>query len=593
MIKDSNKYYIRVLLCLILVQCIYAAVIFATQKQGFHSDELWNYGFANSSSGTHVFKEDVGNIPKNADSWQSVQLLRDYITVDKSEIFAYVPIYWNAEHDYNPPLGYMLLHFICSFFPGSWSKWYNFMLNIICFVISQIYLYKLVSGINKSPEVGIYACLFYGFTMAAVNVNIFLRIYAPAVMFGVMLMYYAAELYNKRGERQTQWKLLLKLFIVNFAGCFTLHLFLPFAFIITAMYCLYYLFTKRFGYMVKYGLVMSASVALSFAAFPATVKHVFGDNDVYSTMSYMTKRFPPLMQYKMYWSYITNDLFGVHFSMWKTMTVTYIGVALLLAALILIPVCFLLRNEDKFKNFVKKTTAGTWEFLKKIKNFQYTLAVLVATVIFVIIIAARSTSVYGMGRYSTRYIFMLYPLLAAFAASIAGFILGWIFKKGLTRNIISAVLCIVFAVMSMAMSPKDYYFRHDEDGKTFDQLEENANCIIVMEEQWVLTCLTCELFNTNNYFLTDYDSAFKVDYNSDKIKTDDPLYLLLDDAYMDDNFRKFNILGAEVYDDRKYTIEYKSSDYLEYFKNLDISTKLEYVGMDAVFGREFKIYRLN
>ena len=141
MLNNKINKRMLILATVIFVQCIYITLMFGINKQGFHSDELWNYGFANSTAGTHIFKEDIGDVLKNTDSWQSSQLLRDYITVDKSEIFNYSAIYYNATQDYNPPLGYMMLHFICAMFPGKWSKWYCFELNIICFVIMQIYIY--------------------------------------------------------------------------------------------------------------------------------------------------------------------------------------------------------------------------------------------------------------------------------------------------------------------------------------------------------------------------------------------------------------------------------------------------------------------
>ena len=590
---NTKKKYTIILLCIIAVQCIYMSVLFATQKQGFHSDELWNYGFANSSDCTHIYKENIGNELRNTDSWQSAQLLRDYITVDKSEIFAYDSIYWNAERDYNPPLGYMMLHFICSFFPGKWSKWYCFVLNILCFLVTQIYLYRTVTEINNEKEAGIFACLFYGFTMGAVNINIFLRIYAPGVMFGMMLLYYAARLYNKRNDKTEHRRILIKMFAVNFLGCMTLHLFLPFAFIITLMYCLYYLFTKRFKFMVRYGATMAASVALSFAVFPATVKHVFGDDDIYSSMSYMTKMFPEKFQYKMYWEYLTNDLFGVHFSMWETMTMTYVSVAILILVLISVPVCFLLRNQEKFKGIVKETANKFKTFLHKINNFNYTLVVLLATTIFVVFVASRTTSTYAMGRYCTRYIFILYPLLAAFVVSVVSFVLSWIIRKKYVRYVISIIMCIVFSVLSMCMAPKDYYFHHKEEGTTLKDIEADSNCIIVTNEPWLLTCFTCEIFDAGNYFLADYESALKDEYNSDKINTDAPLYLILDVSSMDGNNKILSILGVNVIDDRNYTKEYYSDDYMNYFKNIDIATKADYVGVDEIFGRPFKIYRLN
>lgn len=587
-VKADKKYYAALFL-VILIQCIYITVIFATQKQGYHSDELWNYGFANSTDGAHIYKEDVGLTSKNVNEWVSSETLKDYISVGTDEIFSYATVYHNAEHDYNPPLGYMLLHFLCSFFPGTWSKWYCFILNIICFIITQIYLSALVSGITGRKEAGILASLFYGFTMGSVNISIFLRIYAPAVMFGVMLIYYAGEFYNKRKEQKRNAALLIKMFIVTLAGCLTVHLFLPFAFIITAMYCLYYLFTKRFKYMLKYGFTMAASVAASFAIFPLTVYNVFLGSDTYS---YMTKRFNPKMQFKIYMSYITNDLFGIHTSRWETMTMTYIAYALLIIIFFAVPVCFLLRNNERFRESVRRFRDSVIIFAKKIKNFPYTLLVLVVTIAFMIVIASYRTSVYAMGRYCTRYLFMIYPLLAAVAVVIVYTLLYWIFKNIKIRNIIGVVLCLFVAGLSMILGNKSYYFRHYENGQTLDMLESNANCIVVLEDTWVMTALTCELYNTQNYFLTSYVGAMKADYNG-VTASSDPLYLILDVSDMDGNGRLLDILGATVVDDREYTREFFSSDYEEFFKGLDISTKCEHTGTDAAFGRQLEIYRLN
>ena len=62
---------------------------------------------------------------------------------------------------------------------------------------------------------------------------------------------------------------------------------------------------------------------------------------------------------------------------------------------------------------------------------------------------------------------------------------------------------------------------------------------------------------------------------------------------MDGNDRMINLFGTTVFDDRKYTKDYKSSDYEGFFSNIDGADKAEYVGCDSVFGRDVKIYRLN
>ena len=70
--KNMKKRYI-LLVILLLVQTGLLFVIFTKFKQGFHSDEVYNYGFANSVD----FKDpDVGEGVMN--SWQDGQRFRDY-----------------------------------------------------------------------------------------------------------------------------------------------------------------------------------------------------------------------------------------------------------------------------------------------------------------------------------------------------------------------------------------------------------------------------------------------------------------------------------------------------------------------------------
>lgn len=588
MMNKINKNYLM-LVVIILIQVIYIACVFNVEKQGYHSDELWNYGFANSTEGKHVCSTDVGRELKNCDEWVSTDVLRRYITVDKNEIFNYAAVYKNAANDYNPPLGYMLLHFVCSFFLGKWSKWYCFGLNLACFIIMQIYIYKLARSVTKNENAGLLSVFFFGFTAGACNIVVFLRIYAVAVMFGVMLLYYMHQLYEENNSGQ--WKLYLKIFLINILGCFTLNLFLPFAFIITVMYCLYYLISKKIKKFFAFGFMMLSSVTISFAVFPSRISQIIGDSN---QLTYRAKSLSTVWQNKIYWAYLTNDLFGVHNSIWKTMFWTYVLYGILIAAFFIIPICFLVRKEEKYKQVKKKIKNVFINLKNNIKHIQYTYIVMICTVAFVVLIAAARTSTYAMGDCTTRYIFMIYPVMAVFATTLSWKILSVIVKKAKIYNVICVILCVVFSVLSIILSSHPYFFKHYEEGKTLTQLENNANCIIVTEETWLMTCYTCEIYNTQNYYVTNYDKALQSDFKSDKINENDPLYLILDMTYLDGNSSIENIIGRDnVIDEREKEEKHTSSELIEYFKKLNITASVEKVGADAVFGRNVNIYKLN
>lgn len=588
MMNKINKNYLM-LVVIILIQVIYIACVFNVEKQGYHSDELWNYGFANSTEGKHVYSTDVGREPKNCDEWVSTDVLRRYITVDKDEIFNYAAVYKNAANDYNPPLGYMLLHFVCSFFLGKWSKWYCFGLNLACFIIMQIYIYKLARSVTKNENAGLLSVFFFGFTAGACNIVVFLRIYAVAVMFGVMLLYYMHQLYEENNSGQ--WKLYLKIFLINILGCFTLNLFLPFAFIITVMYCLYYLISKKIKKIFTFGFMMLSSVAISFTVFPSRISQIIGDSN---QLTYRAKSLSTVWQNKIYWAYLTNDLFGVHNSIWKTMFWTYVLYGILIAAFFIIPICFLVRKEEKYKQAKKKIKNAFINLKNNIKHIQYTYIVMICTVAFVVLIAAARTSTYAMGDCTTRYIFMIYPVMAVFATTLSWKILSVIVKKAKIYNVICVILCVVFSVLSIILSRHPYFFKHYEEGKTLTQLENNANCIIVTEETWLMTCYTCEIYNTQNYYVTNYDKALQSDFKSDKINENDPLYFILDMTYLDGNSSIGNLLGIDsVVDERNKEEEHTEKEFLEYFNKLEITNQIQKVGVDATFGRPVNIYRLN
>jgi hypothetical protein len=602
-----DKKYI-LLAVVILVQIVYLSCMFGLNKQGFHSDELWNYGFANSTDRTHVFQMDKLNLPENVNSWQSAELLKNYITVAKDGIFNYAAIYRNAGYDYNPPFGYMLLHFVCSFFPGTWSKWYCFVVNMAAFALTQVYLYKLVQSITGDAVIGMAACLFYGFTVGALDIAVFLRIYAPAVAFAVMLAYYAHEFFLHKDEKEKHGKILLKIFIASLLGCYTLNLFLVLAFCITAVYCVYYLFSRRIKALLKYGFTMLGSVAASALIFPVNIQKALfflglltytdanGEQVSYGD-SFANSMYPAAFQFKVYWAYLTNDLFGVHTSPWATMTTTYIGYGLLVLVFILVPVCFVFRNEEWLHALWHKLKKLAGDMWRALGHSWFTLVALFGAMLGLIFVNANRTTIYGMGRVSNRYIFLLYPLMAAFAAALAGCLVKCLavglFRRKWLHVGLCVVVAVVFAVFSNLMSPKPYYYTHEETGVTLHDLEEDSNSIIVLSNYWLMTCLTCEMYDTGSYYLTDYDNALTQDCSSTEVDLSAPLYLIVDTSGMDrDNAENF--FGATIqWGDEIGEVTINKQDYLDYYAGQGYSTKCELVGTDAIYGRPLEIYRLN
>ena len=84
MIKKRN--IVIVLTAIILLQLGFITYMFAFQKEGFHSDDNWSYGFANADEGGWIYHDDSGK-SRNFNKWTDGKVLWDYITVQKGKQF--------------------------------------------------------------------------------------------------------------------------------------------------------------------------------------------------------------------------------------------------------------------------------------------------------------------------------------------------------------------------------------------------------------------------------------------------------------------------------------------------------------------------
>ena len=76
------KYVVlAVVITLSLTQII---IYFAFFKQGYHSDEIWSYGYANSFYQKDIHIDEDGNLT-HMNEWTDTQVLKDYIEVNKGD----------------------------------------------------------------------------------------------------------------------------------------------------------------------------------------------------------------------------------------------------------------------------------------------------------------------------------------------------------------------------------------------------------------------------------------------------------------------------------------------------------------------------
>ncbi|NLM16869.1 MAG: hypothetical protein GX221_04060 [Candidatus Riflebacteria bacterium] len=114
-------------------------------KASYTPDEILSYGLSNSTKSLFLYPHPWKRNQKstNFNDWIPGRTIEEYVTVQENERFSYKNTWQNQEQDTHPPLYYLILHTICSFFPETFSKWQGFSINILCFVLTQILLFTI------------------------------------------------------------------------------------------------------------------------------------------------------------------------------------------------------------------------------------------------------------------------------------------------------------------------------------------------------------------------------------------------------------------------------------------------------------------
>ena len=113
-----NRRWAAALFVLIFILASVNFVFWAEQREGYHCDELWSHGLANSTFHYEVFDES------GAIKWNTAADYDAYMTVAKDGRFDYLGVYYNQMTDVHPPLFYAIMHTAASFFPGSASIYF-------------------------------------------------------------------------------------------------------------------------------------------------------------------------------------------------------------------------------------------------------------------------------------------------------------------------------------------------------------------------------------------------------------------------------------------------------------------------------------
>ena len=262
-LKENKKWFC--LMTIIMMLQFVVASYFCIQKQGFHYDEYYSYYSSNVT---------YGLVPTDRE-WKDVDEIRSEFLVREGEQFRYGLVKTMQSFDVHPPLYYMVLHTICSLFPGMFSKWFGLGLNLCLFAVCFWMLAKISWHIFKGNKyMTLLTCLLFGFQTGVLSGITFIRMYMMLTMWCLAVTIWHIPTW-KEGMKLTV-KNSVCLFVLVTLGFLTHYYFAVFLFFLAAYTCLYHwLGRKNLKGSILYGCVVCAGMAMAVILYPSCLSHIF------------------------------------------------------------------------------------------------------------------------------------------------------------------------------------------------------------------------------------------------------------------------------------------------------------------------------
>ncbi len=276
----SNRTRIMIgvlLICLLSVNLLY----WGSRKEGFFCDELYSYHFTSQLNNPYLVADREDGTWLN--QWHSSEYFQDYLTLTGEEAFGFSGVWRTITADVHPPVFYLLLNFSSSVFsivfPGIFTKWSGIFVNILFFLLTIMFLWKLSKELMKSEFWSAVVCVLYGLSAGAVSTVVFVRMYMAFTCFAVLFTYVNAllwkEVWTKNQNGKVKGWIYPLLSLTAFMGIMTQYYFLVYAFFICAVIWCYSLWKRNYSFAVKYAVAMGAGIAAVLLIWPDILNDIF------------------------------------------------------------------------------------------------------------------------------------------------------------------------------------------------------------------------------------------------------------------------------------------------------------------------------
>ncbi len=579
--------WLVVILCFALFRLLYLFSL----RDGHHVDETWSYGFANSYYYPYIYGSMEEGEWENVGEWITGETFKDYITVSENQRFSFDSVIYNKQLDLGPALYALVLHFICSLFPGQFSWSYAFAVNLLFYIPTLFFVFLISFDFTKSKICGFASLLFYVFSGCGTANFLYLRVYHMFTFFTLVLFWLILRLAKEESSKK---KLIYYVFlpVITWLGCLTHYYFLVLAFLFTVTGLIIQIFKKRLDDFLRLGYVMLLSVMSFFAFYPFALSMIlpFTSSDkVAGGYSY-----PYSWNLMVANKYFFSGTLGFFLDIKVADIIMFVG-TIIFVTLVCGLFFFLFRNDlwmKRFKNlfqsYARKMGTSCKHYLSEIDPM---ISCVLAATVVTLFVVPYSASLFGMG-YIERYFFPVMSLFVVMYVSLFTKLLIKILRK---KSSIYFIVCTIFLgilLLQCVMTNKyteDFKFTGMRETELKEVLS-GRDCFIYTNRLRDLVWLSAVLYESNNIYI-DYYALSKDDaYELPKLN-EDCLVVIIDNGFLSEEQNQTmsssdDMVMIDLYLPSVYSTE------KEYLKKIEDNSGLEYTCLDEfnTFLGNIKIY---
>lgn len=607
-----ERIYKAAVLIITVLALAFTVYTYVYEKTGEYLDEIWSYGLANSNYRPHIFLDEITGEYTADNTWITGNELKEYITVQEDERFDYKSTVYNLAHDSHPPLYFLILHTICSFFPETYSRYYAFSINIVSFLVTAYFLFRLSDRILKNRMVTATVQAVYFFGAAGVSTFIFCRQYAFVTAITLAFVYYSLKMLESDEKKQFIKNAVITV-ILSFLGCQTIYLFLVFAFVFACFICIWLLRNRKIKRMIVYGVGMLAgalSVVLSPGVRYAIGTRVGNNSSESETVSaakgnlLMPEKFADKLTTCL--EALTKDVMGLGMPDDLLYTTKFLAATVGLVFVVMLPVIILtvIRKRSQIRasamNVFKKLKEKKLHCSKPETLLILAMAVEIPVMAYAVLITTQNNE---MGSYTDRYLFNVMPLfvllLALILLKLSQCIVRGVKKAaerlkksteskemhgyGVAAGVLAAAVLLALGINS-ALPENQYTFTRIENEERIEDLAKDKDCVLALSSIWHLTCYSDILCEADDIFVTTSEELGAGELGSTGVPEDE-FYLIVDVS----RFEIMESLKNGKEDQKREDIE---PYFMEQAEKLYKNRRIEFVMQDEIFTRNVYIYHV-